>query len=432
MASTIRHGTPSPRYCPIEVSAVRYEYKKLFSSKLMWAVLVLALGYMVFIPLREIWGNVKNTRAKSRAYELAVEDAAERDLTVEELRQQRTELEQLMWGGGSGFDIEPEGYSPRYGEYAFDDLIALGAAADLRARVDYGFERDRRELVKGMVYQNLLERRKSSPDSYLIRANEKAIALYNRRTDLQFKSTGTEEHIRYSSFNYSMWEYVMLALCVLMTVRLFTLEYTTGAERLVNTSRRTVRSLFFKKLLAVWSAAAAVLVVQAIFELCFCRAVFGLKNLSLPLQQLEMFSLCPYRLTIGEFYLLKLGLRLLAYTAVISATALITLLVRRPLIASISALAVSAGGLVANMVLYVRINNSETPRTALYPAYNRLRTLLPQSLLNIKEYIRGFDCFSLFGQPVSRLGACVALAAALSGVCVALGYWLSGRIRRKG
>ena len=403
---------------------MRYEYKKLFSSKLMWFMLLLTLGYMVFLPLREVWANIENNRDLIKAYQASAADVEQNDLTIDDLTEMQNEIYQNGLGENSG------NYKARYGKNAVGDLYAISKTIDLMSYVQTGFEQDRRELVKGMLYQNNTEKQKADHDTYLIAANEKAIELYNRRVDLRFESTGISPDIHYAIFNYSMWEYVMIALCVLMTVRLFSCEYSSGAYRCVNTSKKTVQSLFFKKYLTVVTVTVGVLTVQAIFELAMGALVFGLKNLSLAIQQIQMYEYCPYAMSIAQFYLFKFLLKVLAYVTIISLCAFVTALVKRPLVSNIILLPISAGGLLANMVFFVKLDNSEKAAASVLAAYDRLRIFLPQSLLNFKEYIKKFDCFSLFGQPVSRLSACIFISLAVSVLCVIFGYKLSGRTRR--
>jgi hypothetical protein len=403
---------------------MRYEYKKLFSSKLMWLMLVLTFGYMAFLPLREVWANIENNRDLIKAYQASAADVEQNDLTIDDLTEMQNEIYQNGLGENSG------NYKARYGKNAVGDLYAISKTIDLMSYVQTDFEQNRRELVKGMLYQNNAEKQKADPDIYLIAANEKAISLYNHRVDLRLESTGISPDIHYAIFNYSMWEYVMIALCVLMTVRLFSCEYSTGAYRLVNTSKRTVQSLFFKKYFAVVSVAVGVLTVQAVFELVMGALVFGLKNLSLPIQQIQLYEYCPYAMSIAQFYLFKFLLKVLAYVTIISLCTFVTALVKRPLISNIILLPISAGGLLANMVLFVKIDNAEKFSLSVLSAYDRLRIFLPQSLLNFKEYIKKFDCFSLFGHPVSRLAACIFISLAVSLLCVIFGYKLSGRTRR--
>ena len=387
-------------------------------------MLLLTLGYMVFLPLREVWANIENNRDLNKAYQASAADVKQNDLTVDDLTEMQNEIYQNGLGENSG------NYKARYGKNAVGDLYAISKTIDLMSYVQTGFEQDRRELVKGMLYQNNTEKQKSNPDTYLIAANEKAISLYNRRVDLRFESTGISPDIHYAIFNYSMWEYVMIALCVLMTVRLFSCEYSSGAYRCVNTSKKTVQSLFFKKYIAVVSVAVGVLTVQAVFELVMGACVFGLKNLSLPIQQIQMYEYCPYAMSIAQFYLFKFLLKVLAYVTIISLCSLVTALVKRPLISNIILLPISAGGLLANMVLFVKIDNAEKFSLSVLSAYDRLRIFLPQSLLNFKEYIKKFDCFSLFGHPVSRLSACIFIPLVISALCVFLAYKISGRTRR--
>ena len=387
-------------------------------------MLLLTLGYMVFLPLREVWANIENNRDLIKAYQASAADVVQNDLTIDDLTEMQNEIYQNGLGENSG------NYKARYGKNALGDLYAISKTIDLMSYVRTGFEQDRRELVKGMLYQNNAEKQKTDPDTYLIAANEKAIEQYNRRVDLRFESTGISPDIHYAIFNYSMWEYVMIALCVLMTVRLFSCEYSSGAYRCVNTSKRTVQSLFFKKYIAVVSVAVGVLTVQAVFELVMGACVFGLKNLSLPIQQIQMYEYCPYAMSIAQFYLFKFLLKVLAYVTIISLCAFVTALVKRPLVSNIILLPISAGGLLANMVFFVKLDNSEKASTAMLAAYDRLRIFLPQSLLNFKEYIKKFDCFSLLGHPVSRLSACIFISLAVSLLCVIFGYKISGRTRR--
>lgn len=403
---------------------MRYEFKKLFSSKLMWFVLLLTAAYMVFLPLREVWGSMAQMRESAESFEAVLDDVNTGGLTQDELSQMRNDIFQSGLGSNSG------SYVPRYSGSAAGDLVAIERASELMSYCGSGFEQDRRELVKGMVYQNAVESKKEQPDSYLIRANERAIEQYNRCVDLKLQSTGISADISYAAFNYSMWEYVMIALCVLMTVRLFSCEYSSGAFRTVNTSKKTVQSLFFKKYFAVVTVAVGVLAVQAIFELAMGALVFGLKNFSQPIQQIQMYEYCPYAMSIAQFYLFKFLLKVLAYVTIISLCAFVTTLVRRPLVANVILLPVGAGGLLANMVLFVKIDNAENFSLSVLAAYDRVRIFLPQSLLNFKEYIKKFDCFSLCGHPVSRLSACVFISLFISALCVILGYKFSGRTRR--
>ena len=389
---------------------MKYEYKKLFSSKLMLIMLALTFAYMIYLPVREVWGGIEENRKTFHSYENIIAKAQADNKTYGELYE---EINEIFANGEA---------KPIYSDNAVNDVGSIMFAADKLQYVTTGFESDRKELVKGMIYQNVTEQQKESPDRYLIRANEKAISQYNRRIELEFENTGINSSGYYSSFNYSMWEFVMIALCVMMTVRLFTLEYTTSAYRLVNTSKRTVQSLFFKKYLAVISI--------AVFEIGFGMYAYGAKNFSLPLQQIAELEYCPYTVSIAGFYVIKYFVRLICYTAVISATALIAVLIKRPLIVNIISIIISAGGLAANMALFVAIDKSEKSRSALISVYDRLRIFLPQSLLNIREYLKGFDCFSLFGFPCSRIAFCIALAVIISLACAALGYIQSGKIRR--
>jgi len=402
---------------------MKYEYKKLFGSRIMLFIIVLTLCYMIYLPLREVWKDTSELRKRISTYETIISEAKADNKSYGDLYNEMN----AIFTSEQGENNKPKA---KYSDDPFLDVSSISLVADYLQYITVRFEVDRNSIIKGMIYQNNTEKKKTEPDTYLIAANEKAIEQYNRRIDLRFESTGISADISYAAFNYSMWEYVMIALCVLMTVRLFSCEYSSGAYRTVNTSKKTVQSLFFKKLFAVVTVAVGVLAVQAIFELAMGACVFGLKNLSLPIQQIQMYEYCPYAMSIAQFYLFKFLLKVLAYVTIISLCAFVTTLVRRPLVSNIILLPISAGGLLANMVLFVKIDNAENYSLSVLAAYDRLRIFLPQSLLNFKEYIKKFDCFSLFGHPVSRLSACILISFAISALCVALGYKFSGRTRR--
>lgn len=402
---------------------MKYEYKKLFSSKLMIFMLLLTLGYMAFLPIREVWEDASKIKKKAVTYESVISQAKSDNKTCGDLY---NDINSIF----TSVEEENGSLEAIYSDDPFLDLSSITLAADMQQYVTTGFEADRKELIKGMIYQNVSENQKSDPDNYLIKANEKAIKQYNSRIDLKFESTGVNNSTHYSIFNYSIWEFVMIAFCVMMTVRLFTLEYTGGAYQLVNTSRRTLKSLFIKKYFTVLVIMILILLIQAVFEIILGMYVFGLKNFSLPIQQIEQFEYCPYTITIAEFYIFKFFIRVLSYTAVISLSSLAAVVIKRPLISTIIIIVISAGGLFANMTLYVMIDKVEKSKARLIPAYDRLRLFLPQSLLNIKEYFNGFDCFSLFGFPVSRIAFCINFTAVLSIICITIGYKASGKIRR--
>ena len=105
---------------------MKYEFKKLFASKLMWIMLALTLGYMVFLPLREVWGSVSDTRSTAKAYSEALEDAVSQGLTGDELRD-RTDT--LMINGVDALE-QNKTYTPKYSTTPMGDFIAMLRASD--------------------------------------------------------------------------------------------------------------------------------------------------------------------------------------------------------------------------------------------------------------------------------------------------------------
>jgi hypothetical protein len=403
---------------------MKYEFKKLFSSRLMWVALLITVGYMFLLPIREIYGNIGTNRITASNVKKVIEDTKKqgipRDSVADYLRQKKAGIEPYIYGDGTQYEAV-------YGETAMEDFIAVASAADIAAYVYEDFPADRTATVNNMIYNSVSENKKDSPDMYTIRVNQKAVRQYNRAISLEFESTGIYSTTQYDIFNYSLWEFVMIAFCVTATVRMFSLDYSSGSFRLINTSKRTLKNLYAKQLLSVLSVMTAILLLQGIFELVTDIYVFGAGHFNLPIQQITEFEMCPYQITIAEFFIVKLLIKLLAYTFMISVTGMVTILLRKPLISNIVGILICGGGLLLNMIFYIALDKSEGNVQKILKIYNRIRTAIPQSMINSREYLSRFDRFNLFGFPVDRLAFCSILTVAVSTLCIFIGYKKCGR-----
>ena len=137
--------------------------------------------------------------------------------------------------------------------------------------------------------------------------------------------------------------------------------------------------------------------------------------------------MCPYFITIGGFYLLKTVMKYLAYLWVIGLTAWLATILRKPLAAGGLGILFGCGGLVVHMVFYLR----QTDVTA-RKIYRVLRVILPQGLLNAREYLQTFDVATVLQYPVGRLQLCCCITICSGILLVILAYRKWCRIERRG
>ena len=112
-------------------------------------MLALTLGYMVFLPLREVWGSVSDTRSTAKAYSEALEDAVSQGISGDELRQRADEL--ISEGAF-------QSYTQKYSTTPMGDFIAMLKASDTMRYAERNFEADRKDLDD--TYDKLVTARK--------------------------------------------------------------------------------------------------------------------------------------------------------------------------------------------------------------------------------------------------------------------------------
>lgn len=402
-----------------------YELKKLFSAKLVWGFLILNILYMLFIPFQGLRKNyqsyMQSVETQNAIYAKMQATYSDPQAIQDALEQELLDMQLQNWMDDA--DDAPG----TYGETMRQDFFAMNAVHDHVKYLVTQIPNNRSTLIKEMLYDMYQAEQSGEQDLFTVRSNALAIEQYNRILPLEIVSTGVQTDTQYIIFNYTMWEYLMLAFLVLLTVRMFTMDLTTGAYQMIHTAKSAEKALFFRKFGALALTALLILLFHLGVELATNCTILGLSGFHLPLQQRSAFEMCPYSITIGGFYLLKTVMKYLAYLWVIGLTAWITALLRKPLAANGLGILFACGGLALHMVFYLR----QTDTTA-RKIYRVLRMLLPQGLLNAREYLQTFDVANLLQYPVGRLQICCCITT-LSGILfVLLAYQKWCRIERRG
>ncbi len=399
-----------------------YELKKLFSAKLVWGLLALNLLYMLFIPFQGLRHNyrdhIQSVKTQQKIYTQMQAAYPEPQAMQDALEQELYRITAQDWTSDA---------PGTYGKTLRQDFFAVNAVYEHVNYLVTQVPHNRSKIIKEMLYDISQAEQSGEQDLFTLRSNELAIKQYNRILPLELVSTGIHEGTQYILFNYTMWEYLMLAFLVLLTVRMFTMDLTCGAYQMIHTAKYAEKALFFRKFGALALVALLILLFHLSVELIANCTILGLSNSHLPLQQLETFEMCPYFITIGGFYLLKTVMKYLAYLWVIGLTAWLATILRKPLAAGGLGILLSCGGLVVHMVFYLR----QTDVTA-RKIYRVLRVILPQGLLNAREYLQTFDMANVLQYPVGRLQLCCCITICSGILLVILAYRKWCRIERRG
>jgi hypothetical protein len=206
------------------------------------------------------------------------------------------------------------------------------------------------------------------------------------------------------------------------------MDKITGAYQTVNTSKSGARGRFFRQFASCVFVFLSILILKSVIEIVVGIKNFGIENFSLPIQQWEMYEMCPFRLTIADFFVIKFLVKFLLYSTICSVTALISTVIKKPLIANISGVIVACGGLLLHMIFYNKcFQNPTSNLTNDLKIFNFFKTILPQGLLNVKTYFMNFDYTNFLGNPVNRLTITVTISAIILISTLVFGYVKSGK-----
>lgn len=296
---------------------VGYELKKLLGVRYLWAFLVILL----LLNSAVAWVTAgKSPRAGEPADMISAfidsyfEDPAPYDAHYEAMEAFAAEQD-LLWieaMQNRDFDFVPEQLPDLYStdeDFSDRELFAALHGAIAAAR-DYP---EKIDGVLGGARANLAEfdAMGISPDSFTYRYQLRVIELYE--TAREEVSIGVEytrgwgEYFAYDTVN------IFLFLMILMLgASVFAQERQSGFLPILRAARHGRGRTAVAKILTM-------LTVSGVFVFLFTAstwAVFGLRlGYSSPdnaLQALSSFTLSPYRVTVGQYFLITVGVRLLS------------------------------------------------------------------------------------------------------------------------
>lgn len=396
---------------------MKYEIKKLFSSLVTYVCLSIVLLFLAFFVVRAL--EAKDL--SKDAYDHLLSDINTSKMTDNEICDQLYKnCEQLQNKISELGDIAFQ-QPGEYGQNLIEDHILYKRAYLLADYIYKRFPLNRSKIVENSLYNISEEKEKTSFDSSIIKNNELVVKKYNKIINLEFKNPGNIESLQ-MFFDNTIWDYAMIAFVIMITVRMFTMDISCGAYKIIQSSLNGRQNLFIKQFLAVSSVITIITFINAVLQLICGIFLFGVNDLSIPLQMYQEFEFCPFSLSIGNYLIIKFICKLLFYIMLAAITSAVTVILCKQLSSFAVSLIIGILPLIVVTYFFVCTTNGSGSLSENNIIYNNMRCLVPQSLLNIKSYFNAFDYINVFGIQICRLicNIFIAILTALTCFLIAL------------
>ena len=244
----------------------------------------------------------------------------------------------------------------------------------------------------------------------------KAYNMYNRVVYLPFDVVGIDSDAVVYGESDSKIEYLIIALFVaFVSLRMFSMDYQSGAYRLIGTSRCNLLKLYFRQVAAVVVFVVAIVIIQALMTFGTCAYVYGASFFEAPIQINSTYEMCPYLITNMEFLLIRYGVLLGFYLCVAAVVCMLTRVSRNVIVAIIGILGWAGIGIALR---------ETAGRNAVLDMINH--RVNPFSLLNMRLYFAQFDYESIGEWMVNCFALCVGTMITGTILSLAVGYIFTG------
>lgn len=345
----------------------------------------------------------------SKEYERLLTDISQNDYADEkglkEIADKRDEILQFVFENGEAASFT----KGEFGKTIADDMLLYSKAYDEMKHIYIDFPKGRKQIVT-----DALANINNTASEKIICENEIVIEKYNRKIDMPLKNSGNLFDTLYF-FDNTVWDYAFIVFVIMLTVRAFSTDMSTGAYQVVYSTAVRRKKLFIKAFISVFLFTAIILIITSICQIICGYFFFGVNDLSLPLQMTGYFELCPYPLSVLDYYLIKLLCKLLFYLTLISISTLITVISRRQALAMPLSMIIFITPLITITYYFTHTtaDNANSSDNG-FLLYKELQAFIPQGLLNIKTYFNSFDYVNIAGVFMPRILCCVIVTAILA------------------
>ncbi len=305
--------------------------------------------------------------------------------------------------------------------------ILVGYIAFFTARIDNGgtytdvntsmqyFELHQTEMTDTVTA--LRERAKAAPTDYIRADHEKAFNSYNVKYEFEPIDTVAVQS-GLSLCSLSEINIVFLLFVISLVSSVIAREHECGMYQLLYTTKGGRPRLFGQKLAASFVLVCLITVTftLTVFICVWQRRGLNYGALSAPVQSLEMFYYCPFRLSIMGYLLLLCLVRILDAMLIVGLIFLLSSAVKN----SFAVMGCSACFAIGLYYIPIIFTGSE----------HTLSKLGLFCLLDLNGYLSGYDTVNVFGVPVFSFVLTLLFTLTLTVSVFALSYNIYCRERR--
>ena len=193
-------------------------------------------------------------------------------------------------------------------------------------------------------------------DGYLYRYQSEAKRIY---TDMGASVTPVDVNPKAweSYFSYSYVSIFLFIAVIAVGSVIFLYERDCQTEMIVRAARRGRGALLASKLACAIFSAAGLTVLFSASTLAVYLIRGGMCDISLPIQTLQTFELCPFKLTIAQFIFIQLGYRILAASVFMLVTTAFALILKNYVLTYVASAAFYGINAVLSAMFFDSVNS---------------------------------------------------------------------------
>ena len=407
---------------------MRFEIKKLLFSKLFIVCFAVLMAVLAGITINAAGERVTLDGPYRKLLEAVKAAEGTEEEKLDDLLRKKEWLEATVLKDHAS----AVGTAGAFGVTLFDDLILYSRAYDDLRRYLSEFKNNRTRIVIDALEALEDEKQKSDPEGRIIKKNELVIDKYNRVIDLQPADPGKLDRVL-DNYDVGAWQVTFVLFIVTLSVRMFTMDNSSGEYKVLNSSVLRKKALFFRRYLAVMTAGIIVWLLVCVFQGLMASVLFKVDDMSLPIQMTVCFEFCPFILSVGGFCLIRFLCGSLVIMSVSALTAFLCIVLQKTSISlATSAVLTLAPCVFLDLLRRKAEVSASNVLSGEYKMYELFRSLLPTGLLNVRTYFQGFDYTNVFEIFIPRIVCCVAVTATITVIfLVAAAAFFSGHIRKR-
>lgn len=219
---------------------------------------------------------------------------------------------------------------------------------------------------------------------------------------------------------------VYIFIVALMTASLFSSEHYSGVYKINFTSRNGRGRLYLRKIAACAITFAALSVVITALQVLSVMLVYDISNMSSPIQSIEFFQGCPYRINFVMLFVLLTAMRFLCFIFLASVCAALSSFFKSFIAPAVITSIVGIICFAAIKVSQSYVLDSGAYIASKYYRYRSLMRYCPVSLLNFQNYLTEINYVNVAGYPISEITMITIITLTISIILIVFGMIIYG------